>query len=190
MFTGRYELKSYIKFQLILTTVCMWNVLRQTTSKIIFLDFPPSSRRRLGGFPKFKAAPAALPTEINQNQLPFFADKLVFQIIFFSIEQTAIISLYSINLSVFITEAESIFYEVRNGSLNQAYSFVLKGLTFNNCTFAHTVFMCFVFIWEQTATCATYSINWLVFITQMKSAYCAVRTVSLNKAVCALSLKG
>jgi len=27
----------------------------------------------------------------------------------------------------------------------------------------HTVFMCFVSIWEQTATCATYSINWLVF---------------------------
>ena len=27
----------------------------------------------------------------------------------------------------------------------------------------HTVFMCFVFIWEQTATCATYSINWSVF---------------------------
>jgi len=23
--------------------------------------------------------------------------------------------------------------------------------------------MCFVFFWEQTATCATYSINWLVF---------------------------
>ena len=36
--------------------------------------------------------------------------------------------------------------------------------------------MCFVFIWEQTATCATYSINWLVFITEMKSVYCAVRT--------------
>jgi len=27
---------------------------------------------------------------------------------------------------------------------------------------AHTVFMCFVFIWEKTATCATYTINWLV----------------------------
>ena len=26
-----------------------------------------------------------------------------------------------------------------------------------------------VFIWEQTATCATYGINWLVFITEMKS---------------------
>ena len=27
--------------------------------------------------------------------------------------------------------------------------------------------MCFVFISEETATCATYSINWLVFITEM-----------------------
>jgi len=41
---------------------------------------------------------------------------------------------------------------------------------------AHTVFMYFVFIWEQTATCATYNINWLVFITEMKSVYSAVRT--------------
>ena len=49
--------------------------------------------------------------------------------------------------------------------------------------------MCFVFIWEQTATCATYSINWFVFITEMKSVYCAVRTGSLNKAVCPSSLK-
>ena len=50
--------------------------------------------------------------------------------------------------------------------------------------------MCFVFIREKTATCATYSINWLVFITEMKSVYSAVRTGSLNKAVCASSLKG
>jgi len=49
--------------------------------------------------------------------------------------------------------------------------------------------MCFVFIWEQTATCATYSINWLVFITEIKSVYSAVRTGSLNKAVCSSSLK-
>jgi len=36
-----------------------------------------------------------------------------------------------------------------------------NSLTFNKCTVrsVHTVFMCFVFIWEQTATCATYSIN-------------------------------
>jgi hypothetical protein len=50
---------------------------------------------------------------------------------------------------------------------------------------AHTVFMCFVFVWEQTETFATYSINWLIFITEMKSGYSAVRTGSLNEAVCA-----
>ena len=50
--------------------------------------------------------------------------------------------------------------------------------------------MCFVFIWEQTATCGTYGINWLVFITEMKSVYSAVRTGSLNKAVCPSSVKG
>ena len=55
---------------------------------------------------------------------------------------------------------------------------------------AHTVFMCFVFIWEQTATCATYSINWLVFITEMKTVYSEVRTWSLTEAVCASYLKG
>ena len=53
-----------------------------------------------------------------------------------------------------------------------------------------TLYLCFVFIWEQTATCTTYSINWLVSITEMKSVYCAVRTGSLNKAVCASCLKG
>jgi len=45
---------------------------------------------------------------------------------------------------------------------------------------AHTVFRCFVFIWERTVTCATYSVNWLVFITEMKSVYCAVQTGPLT----------
>jgi len=36
------------------------------------------------------------------------------------------------------------------------------------------------------ATCATYSINLMVFITETKSVYSAVRTGALNKAVCAL----
>jgi len=65
------------------------------------------------------------------------------------------------------------------------------GLTFNNCTLCpHCIYVFFLFIWEQTATCATYSINWLVFITEMKRVYCAVRTGSLSKAVCASCLKG
>jgi len=43
-------------------------------------------------------------------------------------EQTAIISLYSTNLSAFITEAESVYCAVRTGSLNQTATFSsLKG---------------------------------------------------------------
>ena len=45
-------------------------------------------------------------------------------------EQTAIISLQSINLSVFISEAESVFCAVRTGSLNQTDTVsYLKGKT-------------------------------------------------------------
>jgi hypothetical protein len=65
-----------------------------------------------------------------------------------------------------------------------------NSLTSNNCTLCpHSIYV-FCIIWEQTATCASYSINWLVFITEMKSVYCAVRTGSLNKAVCASTWKG
>ena len=41
------------------------------------------------------------------------------------------------------------------------------GLKFITSTFCpHSVFMCFVWIWEQTAIISLYSINWLVFITE------------------------
>ena len=53
------------------------------------------------------------------------------------------------------------------------------------------LYLCvFLFISDQTATCATYIINWLVCITEMKNVYCAVRTGNLTRAVCALFLKG
>jgi len=39
--------------------------------------------------------------------------------------------------------------------------------------------MCFVWISEQTAIICLYRINWLVFITETKYVYCAVRTGSL-----------
>jgi len=55
-------------------------------------------------------------------------------------------------------------------------------LTFNNSTFCpHTVFMCFVWICEQTAIISLYSINCLVFITEMKCVYCEVRTEFWSK---------
>ena len=50
-------------------------------------------------------------------------------------------------------------------------------LSFNNSTFCpHTVFMCFVWISEQTAIISLYNINWLVFISETQCVYCAVRT--------------
>jgi len=80
-------------------------------------------------------------------------------------EQTAIISLYSINWLVCITETESVYCAVRTGYL---YT-ILRS--------AHTaVFMCFVWISEQTAIISLYSIDGLVCITERENVYCAVRT--------------
>ena len=48
---------------------------------------------------------------------------------------------------------------------------------FNNSTsFPHSVFMCFVWIWEQTVIISLYSIDWLVFITETECVHCAVRS--------------
>jgi hypothetical protein len=52
----------------------------------------------------------------------------------------------------------------------------------------HSVFMCFVWMWEQTAIISLYSINWLVFITETECVYCAVRAESLNIIQVDLSL--
>ena len=49
---------------------------------------------------------------------------------------------------------------------------------------AHTVYLRVL----QGSRPALHSINCLVFITETVSVYCAVRTGSLNKAVCASSL--
>ena len=54
-------------------------------------------------------------------------------------------------------------------------------LTFNNSTFCpHNIFMCFVWIWEQTAIISLYNINWPVFITEKRCVYCAVRIGCLS----------
>jgi hypothetical protein len=45
---------------------------------------------------------------------------------------------------------------------------------------AHSVFMCFVWISEQTAIISLCSLYWLVFITETEIVYCAVRTGSLS----------
>ena len=103
-------------------------------------------------------------------------------------EQTATISLYSINWLVFVTETECVYCAVRTGcskviqsSGHYMYCTVViictTSLTFNNSTFCpHSVFMCFVWISEQTAIISLYSISWLVCITETQCFYCAVRT--------------
>ena len=77
--------------------------------------------------------------------------------------------------------------EFRLNFKSQWSVYVPLGLTFansglnKNLRSAHTaVFMCFVWISEQTAIISLYSINWLVFVTETESVYCAVRTGFLN----------
>jgi len=79
----------------------------------------------------------------------------------------AIISLYNINWLVFIAETERVYCAIRTRSLH----IILLS--------AHTLYLCFVWISEQTAIISLYSINWLVFITETECVYCAVRTDSL-----------
>ena len=111
-------------------------------------------------------------------------------------EQTAIISLHSIDWLVFITETECVYCAVRStfyvlstqciyvfcvdlrtnsdyftvqqwqvGFYNWDGVCLLRG-TFYILRSAHSVFMCFVWIWEHRAIISLYSIDWLVFITE------------------------
>ena len=98
-----------------------------------------------------------------------FCPHSVFMCFVWMWEQTAIISLYSINWLVFITETVCVYSAVQTGSL-----YIIQ-------------VMCFVWIWEQTAIISLYSINWLVCITERESVYCAVRTGYLNTVEVAFS---
>ena len=111
----------------------------------------------------------------NAPKTSTFCPHTVFMCSVWISEHTAIISLYRINWLAFITETESVYCAVRTGSVYTA------SLTFSNSTFcSHSVFVCFVWISEQTAIISLYRINWLVFITETESVYCAVRTGYLN----------
>ena len=50
--------------------------------------------------------------------------------------------------------------------------------------------MCFVCISEQTASFALYSINLMVFVTEMHGVYCAVRPGSSDETEYVSFLKG
>jgi prolyl oligopeptidase PreP (S9A serine peptidase family) len=79
-------------------------------------------------------------------------------------EQTAIISLYSINWLVFITETECVYCAVRTECLYIIQTICTNSLTFTNSTFCpHSIFVCFVWITEQVAIISLCSTDWLVF---------------------------
>jgi hypothetical protein len=73
---------------------------------------------------------------------------------------------------------------------NLLFTWCNNGVNTQICTLCPLCIYVFCTISEQTATCALYNTNWLLFITEMKSVYSAVRTGCLNKAVCASSLNG
>ena len=139
-------------------------------------------------------------TRLNTKNCTF-CPQSVFMCFVWIWEQTAIISLYSINWPVFITETECVYCAVRTGSLyiilrsahtvylcvlcgseNKQRLFPYTALTdwvynrdgvcllrgtdwvfiYNSMFCPHSVFMCCVWIWEQTAIISLYSINWLV----------------------------
>jgi len=82
-------------------------------------------------------------------------------------------------LTGFVTETECL---LRGTDWIFSYSGYHMYYQFNihNSTFSpHSVFMCFVWIWEQTAIISLYRIKWLVCITETECVYCAVRTECL-----------
>ena len=117
-----------------------------------------------------------------------FSPHSVFMCFVWISEQTAIISLYNINWLVFITEMERVYCAVRTGFVVTVVTIRTTSLTFTNST--HSVFMCFVWISEQTAIISLCNINWLVFITETEFVYCAVQTGSVVTMVtiCTTSL--
>jgi hypothetical protein len=50
--------------------------------------------------------------------------------------------------------------------------------------------LCPYFIFMFCIYLKTNTINWLIFITEIKSVYSEVRTETLNKAVCTSAVKG
>ena len=94
--------------------------------------------------------------------------------------QTAVTCIKNADFSLAYFPREIKTLVIFSGNTVCPKSMVQLGLTFTNATFCpHSVFMCFVWIWEETAIISLYSINWLVFITETECVYCAVRTGSL-----------
>ena len=81
------------------------------------------------------------------------------------------------NASIFGVEEMARSFSKYRGTLpSTSGHYMYRQFNIQHSTFCpHTVFMCFVWIWEQTAIISLYSINWLVCITETQCVYCAIR---------------
>jgi Na+/melibiose symporter-like transporter len=69
---------------------------------------------------------------------------------------------------------------VRHDKANSRFSqFCERAQNLSHSTHS-VVFMCFVWISEQTAIISLYNINWLICITETQCVYCAVRSEYLS----------
>ena len=80
----------------------------------------------------------------------------------------------AIMTDVYLSFPQSFPVTVISALQSPAVTICTTSLTSTNPTFCpHSVFICFVWISEQTAIISLYSIYWLVSITEMKCVYCA-----------------
>ena len=62
---------------------------------------------------------------------------------------------------------------------------ILKQFSKEDCVDAssHSVFMCFVWVWEETAIISLYSINWLIFVTKpFKGGYYTYHQLNIHSS--------
>jgi F0F1-type ATP synthase assembly protein I len=135
-----------------------FNIHNSTSSVLFLLLINPL---KLSGHYMYRTVVTICTTSLTFNNSAFFPHSVFMCFVWLS-EQPAMISRSHINGLVGITETESDYCAVRTASLYiilhiqpstaQWSLYVNTGLTFHNSTFCpHSVFMCFVWIWEHRA---------------------------------------
>jgi len=88
-----------------------------------------------------------------------------------------VVTICTAQWSLYVPHSGHYMYRTMVTMYHPVVTICTASLTFSNSTFCpQTVFMCFLWISEQTAIISLYNINWLLFITETECVYCAVRT--------------
>ena len=145
------------------------NVDPQASANVVGKTAKGYTTSSLHGFVVCCSQLVTIRTSILTSKMSTFCPHSVFVRFVWIWEQTAIISLYSINWMVCITETECVYCAVRTGSLY----IILRS--------AHTVYLCVLCGSENKQRFSLYTaLTYRFFITEAESVFCAVRTGSLN----------